>query len=567
MKTKQKPAFYSIADEIRPLFYRRSIICLWLGIVFFSLFSILDYLCCRDYFYIFLIYRLVVISVLIISINLLRFQPVVRHTPVLMYGALLLGTLSISLMTMQLRGFTSGYYVGILLMIAGANSVLPLRASQAVFTGFSMYLVYLLTILLGTGLTYPQNAVDGVINTFFFFIIIAGTAIQSYDDMQLQLKSLRAKENISEIHQELDNFADSLEHLIEKRMNEQVKSDLKFRDLYNNLMDLAILVDSFGVIRMANEHSVTLLDLSPEELRGYNIRTYLHLQDVEADVFQEIITGIYADKDLKGMQLQLKKANGTFIDVELCGNRVVMEENSSFIQLILRDISITKRMERQILESERLIDTSRQAAIFGLAKLAEARDDETGAHLNRIRLYTHTLSKELKKNPELCSIVTKGFIEDILLSSSLHDIGKVGIPDRILLKPGKLTGNEYDIMKNHCVFGSRTLQEAARGSENSSFLQMGQDITHYHHEKWDGSGYPIGLAGGTIPLAARIVALADVYDALTTRRVYKPAYGHELSKQIIIKGRGRHFDPDIVDAFLLGEKEFKETREILVHHQ
>ncbi len=566
MKTKQDKTLYSFADEIRPLFYRRTIICLWLGIVFFSLFSILDFLCCRDYFHIFLIYRLVVISVLIISLYLLRFQPVARHAPVLMYGALLLGTLSISLMTMPLGGFTSGYYVGILLMIAGANSVLPLRASQAVFTGLSMYVVYVLTILLGTGLTDPQNVDQGVSNTFFFLAIIAGTAIQSYDDMQLQLKSLHTKKNIHEIHLELDRFVDSLETLIEKRMTEQVKSDLKFRDLYNNLMDLAILIDSFGVIRMANEHSVTLLGLSPEELRGYNIRNYLHSQDVEADVFKEIITGIYTGKDLKGMQLQLKKADGIFIDVELSGNRVVMEENSIFVQLILRDISITKRMERQILESERLIDTSRQAVIFGLAKLAEARDDETGAHLNRIRLYTHTLSKELKKNPELYSIVTKGFIEDILLSSSLHDIGKVGIPDSILLKPGKLTGNEYDIMKNHCVFGSTTLKEAARGSENHSFLQMGQDITHYHHEKWDGSGYPTGLAGDTIPLAARIVALADVYDALTTRRVYKPAYGHELSKKIIIQGRGRHFDPDIVDAFLLSEKEFKETRGTVMHH-
>ena len=146
----------------------------------------------------------------------------------------------------------------------------------------------------------------------------------------------------------------------------------------------------------------------------------------------------------------------------------------------------------------------------------------------------------------------------------LHDIGKVGIPDRILLKPGKLTLNEYDIMKNHCIFGSIALKEAETGSENDSFLQMGQDITHYHHEKWNGSGYPAGLIGDSIPLAARIVALADVYDALTTRRVYKPAYGHEFSKRIIVKGSGEHFDPDIVDAFLLAEKEFIELRRDLL---
>lgn len=560
MKTQQNTTLYRFADEIRLLFSRRTIICLWLGIVFFSLFSILDFLCCRDFFHLFLIYRLLMIAALVIGLNLLRFQRVARHAPVLMYVVLLLGTLFISLMTVQMGGFVSGYYVGILLMVAGAISVLPLRAFQAAFIGFSMYAVYLLTILMGTELTDPQNAIYGVINTFFFFAIIVGTAIQSLDDMQVRIKSLRAKNNIKEINNELTGYTDNLESLIEKRMAEQAESELKFRDLYNNLMDLAILVDKDGAIQMANEHSITLLGLSPEELKGLNISEFLHSQDIEADIFTEIINKIYTDNALHGMQLQLKKDKDICIDVELSGNRIVMEKNSIFFQLIFRDISMTKRMERQILESERLIDTSRQAAIFGLAKLAEARDDETGAHLDRIRLYVYILAKELRKKPEMNGIITNDFTENILLSSILHDIGKVGIPDRILLKPGKLTKDEFDIMKSHCIFGSTTLKEAETGPEKTSFLQMGQDITLYHHEKWNGSGYPEGLSGDRIPLPARIVALADVYDALTTRRVYKPAYEHELSKKIIVQGRGEHFDPNIVEAFLLCENEFRETR-------
>ena len=561
METKEKTTPYYFADEIRLLFHRRTVICLWLGIVFFSLFSILDYWCCREFFSLFLIYRLLLVATLAIALNLMRFQLVARHAPLLMYAVLLLGTLSISLMTLQMGGFASGYYVGILLMSAGAISVLPLRASQAVFTGLSMYMVYLLTILLGTGRTDVQNAEYGVINTFFFLAVIAGTAIQSLDDMKLRLKSLHTKNNIREIHRELTNYTDNLETLIEKRMAEQAESELKFSDLYNNLMDLAILIDKDGVINMTNEHSVTLLGLSPEELRNINIRNYIHSEDVETDILAEITTKISTNQDLHGMQLQLERTEGAFIDVELSGNRVTMESNSLLFQLVFRDISITKRMERQILESERLIDTSRQAAIFGLAKLAEARDDETGAHLDRIRLYVYILAKELKKKPELNGVITKYFIEDIFLSSVLHDIGKVGIPDRILLKPGKLNKDEYDIMKSHCLFGNTTLKEAEKGSEKTSFLKMGQEITLYHHEKWDGSGYPEGLAGNTIPLAARIVALADVYDALTTRRIYKPAYDHDFSKEIILKGRGQHFDPTIVDAFLLGENQFKETKE------
>jgi PAS domain S-box-containing protein len=565
MKTQQNKALSRFADELCLLFSRRTIICLWLGIVFFSLFTILDFLCCRDFFHLFLIYRLLMIAVFVIGLNLLRFQLVARHAPVLMYVVLLLGTLSISLMTVQLGGFVSSYYVGIILMIAGAISVLPLQAFQAAIIGFSMYAVYLLTILMGTELTDPQNAIFGVINTFFLWAIIAGTVIQSLDDMQVRIRSLRAKANIKEINNELTGYTDNLESLIEKRMAEQVESDLKFRDLYNNLMDLAVLIDKDGIIQMANEHSVTLLELSPEELKGLNISEYLHSQDTEADIFAEIINKIKIEHALHGMQLQLKNNKDICLDVELSGNRVVMERNFIYFQLIFRDISMTKRMERQILESERLIDTSRQAAIFGLAKLAETRDDETGAHLDRIRLYVYILAKELKKKPELNGIITNDFTEDIFLSSILHDIGKVGIPDRILLKPGKLTKEEYDIMKNHCIFGSTTLKEAETGPEKTSFLQMGQEITLYHHEKWNGTGYPEGLSGNKIPLPARIVALADVYDALTTRRVYKPAYEHELSKEIIIQGRGEHFDPDIVEAFLLCENEFKETKNMLQH--
>jgi PAS domain S-box-containing protein len=559
MKSSQKK-LYHFADEIRLLFYRRTIVCLWLGIVFFSLFSILDYWCCKEFFSLFFFYRVLMITVFVISLKLLRFPLVAHHAPLLMYAVLLLGSFTISLMVLQMGGFISGYYVGILLMTAGAISVLPLRASQAVLIGLSIYTVYLFTIFFSQGSIDQQNTIYAVINSFFFFAIIAGTAIQSMDDMQVRLNSLRAKNNIFEINQKLSKYTGNLESLIVKRMAEQAESDLKFRDLYSSLMDLAILIDRDGVIHMANEQSKTLLGISQEDIRNFNLREVVHSQDMETDILDEIIAKIYTGLDLHDLQLQLKKNNGNYIDVELSGNRVVMEKSVPYFQLIFRDISVTKQMERQILESERLIDTSRQATIFGLAKLAETRDDDTGAHLDRIRLYVYILANQLKNNPELAGIVTKDFTEDIFLSSILHDIGKVGIPDRILLKPGKLTEDEYDIMKSHCIYGNTTLKQAEKDSENTSFLQMGQDITLYHHEKWDGSGYPEGRAGKTIPLAARIVALADVYDALTTSRVYKPAYGHDFSRKIILDGRGAHFDPDIVEAFLLGENEFKETR-------
>jgi len=221
-------------------------------------------------------------------------------------------------------------------------------------------------------------------------------------------------------------------------------------------------------------------------------------------------------------------------------------------------------MERQVLESNQLIDTSRQAAIFGLARLAECRDDGTGAHLLRIREYTRILATELAEIPDLQHIVTRHFIEDLCLSSVLHDIGKVGIADAILLKPERLTEAEFETMKRHCEYGSIALSSAEKDSESLHFLRMGQEITRFHHERWDGSGYPSGLAGIEIPLSARIVALADVYDALTSSRSYKPAYNHEQARMLIVKESGSRFDPTIVNAFLRREQEFKASRKNLL---
>lgn len=198
---------------------------------------------------------------------------------------------------------------------------------------------------------------------------------------------------------------------------------------------------------------------------------------------------------------------------------------------------------------------TREALIFSLAKLAESRDSETGHHIERVQCYSRCLAEQLATLPEYAETISPQYIQLIFQTSPLHDIGKVGIPDAILLKPGKLTDDEFSSIKEHPVIGAETLRGAIQRSPEASFLRMAHDIALSHHEKFDGSGYPEGLSGKQIPLSARIVALADVYDALTTNRVYKDAYSHETSEAIIIDGRGTHFDPDVVDAFL----EIKET--------
>jgi len=204
---------------------------------------------------------------------------------------------------------------------------------------------------------------------------------------------------------------------------------------------------------------------------------------------------------------------------------------------------------------------SRDLTIFALAKLSESRDTETGAHLERIREYCRLLGEELGRSGRFCNEIDGDFVEMLYLTTPLHDIGKVGIPDSVLLKPGKLTPEEYSIMKQHTLIGARTLEAVAHVNPDAEFLIMARDIALTHHERFDGKGYPYGIPGEQIPLTGRITALADVYDALTSKRVYKPAFSHEEARKIILEGRGTQFDPVMVDAFLSLEDDFVLVRE------
>lgn len=199
----------------------------------------------------------------------------------------------------------------------------------------------------------------------------------------------------------------------------------------------------------------------------------------------------------------------------------------------------------------------RNALIFGLAKLADYRDTDTGAHLERIGLYARLLAKQLRPRHDC---IDDSWIERLSLASSLHDIGKVGIPDRILLKPGRLTPEERAEMEKHTLIGADTLIAIRQKLGPDAFIDMGVEIALQHHEKWDGTGYPFGLAGEDISLAARIVAMADFYDAVTSKRVYKDAMSHEETLDLIVSLRGTHFDPDVVDAFLECARRFDTIR-------
>lgn len=200
---------------------------------------------------------------------------------------------------------------------------------------------------------------------------------------------------------------------------------------------------------------------------------------------------------------------------------------------------------------------TRDAVIFGLAKLAESRDPDTGHHLERIAIYSNRLAEAMRRHPHFADEITPTFMKLLGVSSALHDIGKVGVEDAILLKPGRLTDEERQKIQQHTVFGGRCIEQIEARLGTSNFLSMAREIALYHHERWDGTGYPHRLQGTEIPLAARIIAVADVYDALSVRRVYKEPFRHEKCVRIIREGAGTQFDPRIVEVFLQIESEFR----------
>jgi putative two-component system response regulator len=204
---------------------------------------------------------------------------------------------------------------------------------------------------------------------------------------------------------------------------------------------------------------------------------------------------------------------------------------------------------------------TRDIVIFSLARLVESRDSETGHHLERIRHYSKELTTAILKLDNAPKEIDALFLDNIFLTSPLHDIGKVGIPDYILLKPGRLDDEEWHIMRKHSAIGFSTINEALKKYPRADYLRMSAEIALSHHERFDGAGYPNGLKGEEIPLSARIVALADVYDALVSKRIYKEAYQHGMAKTIIEKERGKGFDPMVVDAFLSCEDKFLEISE------
>ncbi len=300
-----------------------------------------------------------------------------------------------------------------------------------------------------------------------------------------------------------------------------------------------------------------LLDIMMPGMDGYEVCRQLKLQAATRDIPVIFLTAC-ADAEAERAGLEagavdyVTKPFNPPVLLARVKTHLALKAQADF----LRDKSAF--LEAEVDKRTREIRAIQDVTIHTLASLAETRDSETGNHIRRTQFYVKALARRLCENPGLAAILTPRYIEMLFKSAPLHDIGKVGIPDSILLKPGRLSPEEFEIMKTHTTLGRQAIEHAEQllGMQ-VDFLSMSKDIAQSHQDKWDGSGYPQQLAGDAIPLSARLMALADVYDALISRRIYKPAMSHAQAAEIIVAGRGQHFDPDVVDAFLAIQDEFQ----------
>ena len=293
-----------------------------------------------------------------------------------------------------------------------------------------------------------------------------------------------------------------------------------------------------------------LLDVMMPEMDGFE--TFQRLRDLPAIqrtpiIFVTAMGGL--DAELHGLQLGAVDyiTKPIVPAVVLARVRTHVELKRARDRLADHNNYLEAEISRRMAENDR----TQLVSIRALAHLAETRDPETGNHILRTQNYVQLLASRLRSHPRFADALSDHYIELLTRSAPLHDIGKVGIPDHILLKPGKLDAAEWEIMKTHARIGAAAIEMAeADVDEPVPFLTVAKEIAHWHHEKWDGSGYPDRLAGDDIPISARLMAIADVFDALVSERVYKPAFSFEQAREIISEGHGRHFDPDMCDAFL-----------------
>jgi putative two-component system response regulator len=350
----------------------------------------------------------------------------------------------------------------------------------------------------------------------------------------------------------IDDTADNL-----LLMNEILNTTYKVKGALSGKKGLQIAISE-------TPPDLILLDVMMPEMDGYEVCQQLKENPITQHIPVIFVTAKSDSADeekgfaIGAVDYILKPISPPIVRARVAAH-ILLKNTADFLrdknQFLNQEV---ERRTKQIMRQSEELHAIQNVTILAMTSLAETRDNETGSHIHRTQHYVKALAKKIQLHPRFAHQLDDYSIDLLFKSAPLHDIGKVGIPDRILLKPGPLTADEFDIMKRHTTIGKDAIEKAeAQNETHINFLKFAKEIAYSHHERWDGTGYPQGLAGNDIPLSARLMSIADVYDALINKRVYKSAFTHEKAMEIISAGRATQFDPDILDAFIEIESDFK----------
>ena len=540
-------------EELQRLHHRRVNYIVLGGALMMLLFSLLDYVTVPQLFNTFLNYRVAVAIFGVILFLVNRYDTKNVYCFWIGFIGFVSVIFTLLLMIHQIGGVFSPYYVGLIVAFALYVTLAPLTVAETLVAGGVLLGGYVVTIASSQSLVAPYLA-SMFSNLFFMICFILIITTQSWADTVARKGEYQLRKEEDVATGELETQAEKLESEVEKRSIEQDALEERYRQLFNQLADDVVVVAPSGEIVQSNTSFE--LHFSSTVKSFWNIVPDEDRSHLEKVFFDLVETGT----PLSDTKMTLVRGDGMRVDMEVNGSVVTRKGIGQKILLIMRDLTTRKEMEQQLIKSLEVKKKTETSAILVLAKLSEFRDVTPHNHLERIREYSKLLAQELSRISVFQNVMTPTYIEDIYHASILHDIGKVAIPDEYMAGDAPQIEYEKDLMRRHTLIGGEVIREMEEESQGSGFLSMAKHIAYFHHERWDGKGYPYGLSKKEIPLAARIVAVADTYEEMT-------ALGHEADQDVhqkavdyITRKSGAHFDPRIVEHFLLIQTDFDRIR-------
>ncbi|WP_153306484.1 HD domain-containing phosphohydrolase [Desulfogranum japonicum] len=536
--------------ELRNLHHRRVYYILLAGMSLVGMFALLDYVLVPHLFKMFFVLRMgcVFLGMGLLAAN--YFDQQQRWPLVIGLCAYLCAGGTVLYMISQMGGYISPYYIALILIITLYTALAPLTSLQTLVCGFFLVAGYLVVIAGFEG-AFSSQLTWTVSNVFFMscFVLIAAT--QSATDTWGRKHEFNLRQQEKETAAALKKHAAFLEKEIARRTREQQVSEQRYKMLFDNLADEVVLIGLQGQVMQANAPFIHHFgkEILQESSCFYSLLKEKRPGDFEAHIVRMLATA----KPLKAYQVTIKSFPDEERSMEVNGSVLLREQKIIGVQLVLRDISTRRRLEKDLVRFLQTIRVTEEATILALANLSEYRERGTGApafHLERVMGICAELAQELQTYPDWHTIISDQFIADISYASILHDIGKVSVPDSILLNQDPHDLKECEQVRNHTITGGDFIKSMEEQGTASTFLGLAKTIAYFHHERWDGLGYPHGLAEEEIPLEARIMAVADAYeDFLAAIWQQEQKVDHEWICRQVVAGQGTCFDPTVIRAF------------------